>query len=201
MEALRQIFIDRIGLKEKYYQQFMASMHVRKLNRREMLVAAGTTYNFIGFVNSGILRSFVTRNEEECNTDFYFQHYFVSAYSSFITQTPTEHSIEAITPCEIFCLSHQQYEDLIKEDVEWLRFGKYIAEFFLIRKCQRELSFLKMTAFERMEAMLKQYPDIEQLIPQYHIASYLGIKPESLSRIKQFDYLGERAKQIDREVF
>lgn len=197
MEELRQIFVGRIGLKEKHYQQFTSLMHVKKLKRRESLIAAGTTCNFIAFINSGTLRSFVTRTQEECNTDFYFKHYFVSAYSSFITQTPTEHSIEALTPCELFCLSYQQYEDLVKEDMEWLRFGKYIAEFFLIRKCQREISFLKMTASERMDAMLKQYLGIEQVIPQYHIASYLGIKPESLSRIKLLENLNERSEPIN----
>ncbi len=197
MEELRQLFFDRIGLNEKHYQHFIASMHVKKLNRRESLIEAGKTCNFLAFINSGILRSFVTRNEEECNTDFYFKHYFVSAYSSFVTQTPTEHSIEALTRCEIFCITYQQYEDFVKEDVEWLRFGKFIAEFFLIRKCLREISFLKLTASERMEAMLKQYPDIEQVIPQYHIASYLGIKPESLSRIKLLDNLSKRSGPIN----
>jgi len=192
MEELRKVFLDRIGLQEKHYQQFIASMNVKKLNRKESLIKAGTTCNFIAFINSGILRSFVNRNEEECNTDFYFPHYFVSAYSSFITQTPTEHSIESLTPCEVLCISYQQYERFIREDVEWLRFGKFIAEFFLIRKCVREISFLKLTASERMEAMLLQYPEIEQLIPQYHIASYLGIKPESLSRLKLLDYKNEK---------
>lgn len=192
MEKLYELFINTIGLKESHYQQFIELMQVKKMRRKETLIAAGNVCNFIAFINSGTLRSFVTRGPEERNTDFYFQHYFVSAYSSFITQTPTEHTIETLTDSEIFCLSHTQYNDLVKADLEWLRFGKYISDFFLIRKCMREISFLKMTAAERMEAMLKQYPGIEQLIPQYHIASYLGIKAESLSRIKLMDNLSDR---------
>ena len=135
------------------------------------------------------MRSFVRGNGEEHNTDFYFDNYFVSAYSSFVTQLPSDHSIQALTETSIRYITMEQYEYLITSDREWLKFGKYVAEYFLIKKCKREISFLQQTARERMEEMLFTYPGIEQMISQYHIASYLGIKPESLSRIKLEDAL------------
>ena len=192
MNNLHDIFINKIGLTESHFQHFTEIMDVSIIRRKEMLISPGVVCNFIAFINSGLMRSFVIRGDYERNTDFYFEKYFVGAYASFLTQTPTQSYFEAMTDCEVFCINRQQYEELISADAEWLRLGKYIAEFIMIRKCRREMSFLKQTAAERMRDMLIQYPGIEQVIPQYHIASYLGIKPESLSRIKLLDALNHR---------
>lgn len=192
METLQNIFINSIKLTENHFQMFVNLMQVKYLGVKDFFVKEGTVCNSIGFIRTGVLRSFVLGNDKEYNTDFYFQDYFVSSYSSFITQTASEHSIQAITDAEVCYITFNEYSKLMATDSDWLKLGKYVAEFFLIRKCKREVSFLKQTAAERMETLLETYPDIEQVVPQYHIASYLGIKPESLSRIKMYGYLGNK---------
>ncbi len=196
MDAFRKILIETIGLKDHHVDELIRIMHVKTYHRKEFLITEGTVCNFIGFISKGLMRSFVTGKGKECNTDFYFDNYFISAYSSFITQLPTVHTIQALTETEVCCLSLTQYNELIEADVEWLRLGKYVGEFFLVRKCQREMSFLKQTAAERIDSMLIAYPGIEQTISQYHIASYLGIKPESLSRIKLLDYISSKPQVL-----
>ncbi len=187
-EEVRDIIVNNIGLTDEHWQTFLSRVKIRSLKRKEFLVKAGTVCNIIGLVNSGVLRSFVTGNGEEHNTDFYFPYCLVSAYSSFVTLLPSDHSIQALSATEVWCLALPDYDELVSADPVWLRFGKYAADFFLVRKCRREISFLKQSATERYAGMIKEYPDIEQRIPQYHIASYLGIKPESLSRIKLADF-------------
>ena len=189
MEVLCDLLVHKAGLTKNHLALLLNVMQYKTLQQKDFFVKEGTVCNQIGFIKTGVLRSFVYGNKEEHNTDFYFQNYFVSAYSSFVTQLPTEHSIQALTVSEVYYLTLQDYNELVSKDAEWLRLGKYIADFFLIRKCKREISFLKQTASERLESMLATYPGIEQMVPQYHIASYLGIKPESLSRLKQSDYL------------
>jgi hypothetical protein len=91
-------------------------------------------------------------------------------------------------------ISYPQYQAL-QQSVDWLMFFKYVSDGFFIRKCTRETSFMKLSAQERYQQLIGHYPNIEQQFPQYKIASYLGIKPETLSRIKSLDlHQGARMK-------
>ena len=138
------------------------------------------------------MRSFISKGEsDEWNNDFYFENDFVSAYTSFLTSSPTNCNIQALTNVHVVYITAEQYQELLSRDKEWFKLGKYIAETFFIRKCKRETSFLKNSAAERLENLLQLYPGIEQRVSQYHIASYLGIKPESLSRIKGLTYINK----------
>ena len=151
----------------------------------------GSVCNFIGVVTSGILRSYIRNNDEEFNNDFYPENSFVSAYTSYLTQMPTNCNIQALTDVELNYLTYDQFNKLIAGDSDFLKLGKYISDNYFIRKCKRETSFLKNTASERLENLYTIYPGIEQQVSQYHIASYLGIKPESLSRIKLLTYINK----------
>ena len=138
------------------------------------------------------MRSYVCSGElKEFNNDFYFENNFVSAFTSFLTSAPTNCNIQALTDVNVIYITAEQYQELVSRDNEWLKLGKYIAENFFIRKCKRETSFLKQSAEQRLEGVLRLYPGIEQRVSQYHIASYLGIKPESLSRIKLLTYINK----------
>jgi len=184
MEDLRDTFINKIGLGDQYLERFLEAAEIRTLKKKDILIQEGSVCDFVGFISDGLMRSFVENDGEEYNTDFYFNNYFVSAYSSFLTRLPTEHTIQALTDVELLFVKREQYELLVSSDQQWLRLGKYLAEFFLVRKCQREISLLKLNSGQRLAQTLIAYPGIEQKIPQYHLASYLGIKPESLSRLK-----------------
>ena len=128
----------------------------------------------------------------EMNNDFYFENDFVSAYTSFLTHKPTNCNIQALSDCTILTISNKEIEELIASDPLFLKLSKYISDHYFIRKCRRETSFLKYSAAERLAGLSKTYPGIEQKISQYHIASYLGIKPESLSRIKLLTYINKK---------
>jgi CRP-like cAMP-binding protein len=130
------------------------------------------------------VRSFIKKGDEEFNNDFYYDYNFISAYTSFLTQQPTNCNIQAITKAEVCYITYRQLQ-------EWLRLGKYVSDIFFMRKCKRETSFLLHTAAERLDRIRTIYPGIEQKVSQYHIASYLGIQPESLSRIKLLTYINK----------
>ena len=76
---------------------------------------------------------------------------------------------------------------MLQESNEWYKLGKYIADTLFIRKCRKESSLLMDSALDRYKLLLRTCPHIEQHVSQYHIASYLGIKPESLSRLKSLN--------------
>lgn len=145
----------------------------------------------MGFVEGGVLRTYVHKEGEEYNIDFHVPNSFVSGYKSFLTQMPTKAYIQALSDTTIYFISYSDYNKLLSNSTDWYRFGKYIADTFFNTKCERESALLMDSAIERYKLLLIAYPKIEQLVAQYHIASYLGIKPESLSRIKPLTYINK----------
>lgn len=178
MELLRTLFTEKIGLNTAQFETFCACLKVKNLKKKEHLIREGLVCDIIGFVSSGTLRSYVSNNEGEFNNDFYFENDFVSAYTSFLMQTPTNCNIEALTHSTIHYISFEKLNSLTAQDSSFLKLSKYISDTYFIRKCKRETSFLKYSASERLEGLSSIYPGIEQRVSQYHIASYLGVKPD-----------------------
>jgi len=191
MNQIRELLIKEIGLKNEHFIKLESLLKPVELKRKQHLLQVGQTCSFIGFVESGILRSYILKEGDEFNMDFYLPGTFVSSYTSFLTRTPTRGSIQALSDSVIHTLSYEDYTSLLNSDPEWFRLGKHIADILFIKKCNRENSLLKDSAADRYELLLRTYPGIEQLVAQYQIASYLGIKPESLSRIKSLTYINE----------
>jgi CRP-like cAMP-binding protein len=189
-EPIETLF-QRLGLSSDQAELFSKQLKTKKLKKKEHLIREGSVCDFVGFVTDGTLRSYVSKDEEEFNNDFYFDNSIVSAYTSFLTGIPTNCNIEALTDCVIQLISRDKLNALIAADTEFLKLTNYISESYFIRKCKRETAFLKQTAAERLEGLSAIYPGIEQRVSQYHIASYLGVKPESLSRIKLLTYINK----------
>ncbi|KUJ62420.1 cyclic nucleotide-binding protein [Flavobacteriaceae bacterium CRH] len=191
METLRALFTETLGLKDIHFEEFHKELRIKNVKKKDFLIQEGSVCDFIAIVISGTLRSYVQNKDGEFNNDFYLENSFMSAYTSFLTQMPTNCNIEALTDVEIYYITHKQFNALLEKDNNFLKLAKYISDNYFIRKCKRETSFLKNSAAERLEMIRKLYPNIEQKVPQYHIASYLGIKPESLSRIKLLTYINK----------
>ncbi len=81
---------------------------------------------------------------------------------------------------------------MIKVNPVYYKLGKFISDSLFLKKCKRETSLLMDSTNDKYKFLLDLYPQIEQVVPQYHIASYLGIKPESLSRMKSLTYINEK---------
>jgi CRP-like cAMP-binding protein len=160
--------------------------------KKEFLIQEGETCSFIGFLETGVLRSYILKDGNEFNIDFYLPGSFVSSYTSFLTQTPSVGDIQTLSESEIYILNHSDYNELIKVNPVFYKLGKFISDSLFLKKCKRETSLLMDSANDRYKFLLDLYPQIEQVVPQYHIASYLGIKPESLSRMKSLTYINEK---------
>lgn len=192
MEDLRNVIINETGLSEDHYVQLLQLSCEVCLQKEDVLVREGETCSFIGFVEEGTLRSYMLRGGKEFNLDFYFPGSFISSYTSFLTQTPSKGFIEALDEVVIRSVSYSVFNNLLENSNDWFRLGKYISDTLFKKKCLRETSLLMDSAKQRYELLLKTYPGVEQDVPQYHIASYLGIQPESLSRMKSLTYIKEK---------
>ncbi|GGK15796.1 cAMP-binding protein [Yeosuana aromativorans] len=192
MKSFKNILIDKIGLDEELYFALEKTLIRIKLKKKDFLIKEGETCSFIGFIKAGVLRSYILKDGNEFNIDFYLPDSLVSSYTSFLTQTPSVGNIQALSESEIYIINLSDYNKLLKLNTEYYKFGKYVSDVLFIRKCKREASLLMDSANDRYKFLLTLFPQIEQLVPQYHIASYLGIKPESLSRIKHLTYINEK---------
>ena len=187
MNPIEHILKKELSLSDEMYRRFIELTEKKLLNKKELFAQQGKVCYHLGFIESGVLRSYIEKDAEEYIKDFYFPESFVVAYGSFLSGKPCIGSIQALKETHLITLSRSAYDMLLKESNEWFKFGKYISDNLLIKKCRKETSFLMDSAYERYNLLLKTYPNIEQHVSQHHIAAYLGIHPESLSRLKSLN--------------
>jgi len=140
----------------------------------------------IAFLESGYVRGYYRHdNGTEYNKHFFKSPCFVGGYTSLVTRQPTQIGQQALTDCRVWEADYQKILQLSQAhaDIVWLT--KALAEQFLVQKEHREIQLVLLEASERYQIFRKEFPDLELLIPQYHIAAYLGVSPTQLSRIRK----------------
>lgn len=158
----------------------------KKLKKEEFYIKEGKISRDISFVRSGLLRSFYYNSQgEEITYCFTFSNSFITAYSSFLTQTKTSEYIQALTDVELYSVSREQILNLQKNSVNWLQLFKRLAEQEYIKMEKRIFLLQKETAEKRYEDLLENKSNYLQHIPLNYLASYLGITQRHLSRIRK----------------
>lgn len=156
----------------------------KSLKKGELLLTEGQVCNFVSFVNEGYFRVFRLVDDKEVTVNFFFEDSFASDYISFITRQPAKENIEALRDAEVLQLSYDSMQQLREQTPAFERFGRIIAEKSFIALYKRSNALLYKKPEELYLELRRQRPKIIERIPQYFIASYLGITPEYLSRIR-----------------
>ena len=132
------------------------------------------------------MRYFVTLPDgNESTKDFSFNSRFTLSFGSAAIQRPAQVAIAAVVRTELLVWPHQLLLDRYDSSIEWQKVGRRVAELLYVRKEQRELSFLLQDAEARFRQMHAQFGTQADAIPQYFLASYLGVRPQSLSRLQR----------------
>jgi len=153
--------------------------------KNEFLAQEGEYSTSLFFVESGVLRAFYQNPKgEEFNKLFFTTPSIVGAYSSLITNEINKINIQCLSNCTLLKANFQSILDLYEHNPIIERLNRMIAEDFFVKKEQREMSLVMNDASERYELFKQEFPGLENEITQYHIASYLGITPTQLSRIR-----------------
>lgn len=164
---------------------FLSLTTMKKIKKGDFFIKEGKICKEVGFVTKGLLRSFYySSNGEETTYCFTFQNSFVTAYSSFISQTATQENIEALTDVEMLLISKKHVEQLELSNTNWLRVFKKIAEQEYIKMENRIFLLQKESAEMRYNNLLLNHPEYLKYIPLGYLASYLGITQRHLSRIR-----------------
>lgn len=160
-------------------------LQVKTLKPGEFFLQAGQTCREMGFVNQGAFRLYYQTDEKEVNTRFCFENSFVVDYDSFLEQKPSRYFAQALEDSELVTFTLPTLLEAYNASQNWERFGRIMAEESFKMVTQRVESFMFMTGEQRYEQLLATDPEIFQRVPLYHIASYLGLERESLSRIRK----------------
>ncbi len=156
-----------------------------KLKKGEYLAKEGEYSKKVAFLTEGVMRAF-HRNREgvEYNKKFFVHYDLVGAYSALISEEPNAINIECLTDCEIQVADFIKIVKLYDDFPRIERWARKLAEVKFIQKEKREMELVMLSATERYKIFRAEYPDLENRIAQYHIASYLGVTATQLSRIR-----------------
>ena len=158
----------------------------KSFEKGEILIEAGKVCNWLGFVNSGVLRNFyISSKDEEVTYCLTFPDKVISAFSSFMTQKATFENIHALTKVELLVIQHNQYYELMNSTENWLKFSRFVAEQSYIEMENRVLALQMEPAKKRYEDLMKFNPDYLQKVSLKYLASYLGITQRHLSRLRK----------------
>lgn len=164
---------------------FENQMKVRSVEKNELWVREGQICKEMAFIYSGAFRMYYLHNDKEVNTYFFFENQFLSSFQSFLLHQPSRYYIQALEPSELVIFQNSDIERAYASSHNWEKFGRIIAENCYIEATLRTESFLFLTGEQRYLQLLEKHPQIFERVPLYHIASYLGIERESLSRLRR----------------
>lgn len=155
-----------------------------ELKRNAYLVNEGQTDQRIFFIESGTVRIFISTEEGEQNIRFGYAGNFIVSLDSFLKELPTAYTIQAIKTCRVRTLNKHEFLALIQRyEAEnwWLS----LLENLIIQQLEREIDLLTASPLKRFLRVLKRSPQLFQEIPHKHIANYLRMTPETLSRLQK----------------
>jgi CRP-like cAMP-binding protein len=176
----------RVPLTKKEWAGWEQFFVPKKLRKREFLIQDGELCRLLAFVNSGCLRSYTVdaRGEEHIN-QFAIRDWWISDLQNYVAGGKAVHSIDALQDSDILILEKSSRDKLLDTAPKADRYFRLLQESGFTATSRRIDSLLKDTAEERYLSFLKTYPSLVEQIPQHQIASYLGITPQSLSRIRK----------------
>ena len=185
MYKLLQTHIQkRISLTEDEFSACRDFFTPHEIKRRQFLLREGDVCKSIAFVSKGCLRCYtIDDNGGEHVVQFAIEDWWISDLYSFLTGEPAEYTIDALEDSELLLLDAAAQENLCTTIPKFERFFKLLHQNNYIATHRRIVASLSASAEERYKAFLANYPQLAERLPQHQIASYLGITPESLSRV------------------
>lgn len=167
---------------------FLNAFKSYTLKKNEHFLQASEVCSKLGFLSKGLVRYYVYKNHEEATLEFTKEGEFVADYGSFISKEPSIQNIEALEDCEFLVIEYDELQKLYKVSKNANLLGRIIIEHRFIIMVNQLLTVHRYTPEDRYRYFLQHYKDLAQRIPQYLIASYVGVKPQSLSRIRKRIY-------------
>ncbi|WP_337041570.1 Crp/Fnr family transcriptional regulator [Emticicia sp. 17c] len=185
MEKIKEQIRLLFDISEEEANIFLAEFKKKELQKNEFFLTEGEVCNQVGLIEKGLMVCVYNKNGDEIIDEFGFEHSFISNYYSFLTETPSLKEIRCLEPTTLHVINRHGLETLGKKYAFIEKMSRLMNEKLFLRAHNRVKSLLLDTATERYEQLITQRQDLAQRIPQYMLASYLHVKPETISRIRR----------------
>lgn len=172
-------------LTEEIWSEIEHHSVIQQVKKGDYYIQPGQQEQFVAFVNKGGFRYYVLTESRELTCDFSFEDTYISDYEGFLNQSPSRLYIQALEDSELVKLHYDSVQKFYHSFPCLQKFGRLIAEQFLLDVLKRSNSLLFSTPEERYRQLAEENPKLLQRVPQYMIASFIGVTPEALSRIRK----------------
>lgn len=186
MEQIRQVMKQMINVSEEELNDFLCQGITKNFKRQETVSQPNAIPNEIFFINKGLIRVLITDKEGvEHTIHFALENQFIADYSNFMQKQPSFYTLQTVEETQVVILPRSAIEWGYKNLNEGQKMGRLIAEFYFIYQDDRIKNMYARTPKQRYESITDVFPNIHNRVPQHMIASYLGITPVHLSRLKK----------------
>ena len=183
-----KLYLDKIAsISSLDWNFFISKLHRRIITKKSVFIKVNQIENHISFIESGIVRLFIPRDnpEKEITFGFSFKNQFVSAYDSFLTQSPSNYQLQTLTETAMLSISYKDLQSVYKSTQIGNLIGRLTAEDLFLIKSKREQDLLNLNAEQRYLKLFKERPELLKSVPLKYISSYIGVTAQALSRIRK----------------
>lgn len=189
MEQISQVIKQMISISEEELNAFLHQTIIKTFKRQEIVSRPNAIPNEIFFINKGLIRVIVGDNDgTEHTIHFALEKQFIADYSCFMQKQPSLYTLQTIEETEVVVLPRSTIEWGYKNLKEGQKMGRLIAEFYFMYQDDRIKNQYARTPKQRYDSITEVFPNIHNRVPQHMIASYLGITPVHLSRLKKAEF-------------
>lgn len=176
-----------INCSESQFDSFLtiARPQVANYKRKEFILREGETCRYLYFINTGCIRYFYNAEGEEKTGQFFFENGWYSDLESFLTQEPSVQNIQALEPTQLLLIPRNNLYRLYEQVPVFERFGRLLIEQSFIGLGTKNKQLTSLSPEDRYLKLIEERPKVIRRVSLKYIASYLGVQPESLSRIRK----------------
>lgn len=181
---MKEIIQSNINLTDEIYGLFLNSSKRKEVKKNQILFNPNRATNKILFLEKGILRGYRIIDGKDFTHHFYFSNWFATDFESFLKETPSQIYIETLTDTIFYEFNKKDLVNLYEKHHQLEKLGRLIAEKAYLATVEKLSNMQILDLKQRFNSLINKNPDLFQKVPQKHIASYLGVSEQSLSRIK-----------------
>lgn len=187
MKNIREYIEKTVAISDEDWQLFSSKLKNRVFKKKSTILDVGETENYISFIESGIARFLIPKEDKDKDITFgfCFKNEFVSAYDSFLTRKPSLYKLQALSEISMWSISYNDLQEVYAKSFAGNVIGRLSSERLFLIKSKREQSLLNDTAEERYLKLFTERPNLIKEIPLKYVASYIGVTAQALSRIRK----------------
>lgn len=184
-ELFFQKFREKVPLTAQEEEHIKSYLTPKKVRKRQYLLQEGDVCKALVFVEKGLLRGYLVDDAGEHIVQFAKEGWTIADLLSFLASEPSSYNIDAIEDSEVILIGKTVHEELLKTVPKYETYFRLLITNAYVALQKRLTRFMKATAEDQYTTFTRMYPDIVQRVPQHMIASYMGLTPETLSRVRK----------------